>query len=70
MPIMSGFEAAREIRAAEACSGRHIPIVAMTAHALPEDRRLCLEAGMDDYVSKPLSPSELEQTVAKWSGRS
>ena len=54
MPEMDGFEATRAIRAQEQTSGQHIPIVAMTAHAMMGDRELCLEAGMDEYVSKPI----------------
>ena len=60
MPHMDGFEATRRIRAG-AASG--VPIIAMTAHAMEEDRKRCLEAGMDDYVSKPIRPQELETAV-------
>jgi two-component system, sensor histidine kinase and response regulator len=65
MPEMDGFEASRQIRAWEG-GGRHIPIIAMTAHALKGDRELCLEAGMDDYVSKPLDPRVLMQILDRW----
>lgn len=63
MPDMDGFEATRIIRDNERQSGRHIPIVAMTAHAMKGDRERCLEVGMDAYVSKPLRPRELIDTV-------
>jgi hypothetical protein len=59
MPVMGGLEATQQIRAEEAQSGRHTPIVAMTANAMSEDRQRCLDAGMDDYLSKPLSTDKL-----------
>jgi CheY-like chemotaxis protein len=59
MPIMSGLEATATIREKEMLSGRHIPIIAMTAHAMKGDRERCLAAGMDGYVSKPIQPQEL-----------
>jgi CheY-like chemotaxis protein len=54
MPVMDGFEATGVIRSKERQRGGHIPIIAMTAHAFPEDRERCLAAGMDGYISKPI----------------
>lgn len=66
MPGVSGFEATQIIREDEKTSGRHIPIIAMTAHAMAGDRERCLEAGMDDYISKPLKFEELMALISKW----
>jgi signal transduction histidine kinase/CheY-like chemotaxis protein/ligand-binding sensor domain-containing protein len=63
MPEMDGFEAAAAIRAREEGTGSHIPIIAMTAHAMKGDRERCLGAGMDAYVSKPIQASELIQAI-------
>jgi CheY-like chemotaxis protein len=59
MPVLDGFAATAAIRELEATSGRHTPIIAMTAHAMKGDRERCLGAGMDDYVSKPFQPRDL-----------
>ena len=65
MPEMDGYTAVRLIREREQKSGGHIPIIAMTANAMKGDREACLAAGMDDYVSKPISLKELAQAVAR-----
>jgi signal transduction histidine kinase/DNA-binding response OmpR family regulator len=65
MPEMDGLEATGAIRGAEKQTGRHIPIIAMTAHAMKGDRETCLEAGMDEYVSKPIRPRQLFDTLEK-----
>lgn len=59
MPVMDGFEAIRSIRAKEQTSGAHIPIVALTAHAMKGDREKCIAVGADDYVSKPIRTADL-----------
>jgi len=59
MPEMDGIEAAREIRKREEETGKHIPIVALTANAFEEDKKKCLEAGMDEYATKPIKIDEL-----------
>jgi CheY-like chemotaxis protein len=59
MPEMGGYEATQCIREKETFTGGHIPIVAMTAHALKGDREQCLQSGMDDYITKPIDPSKL-----------
>src|SRR5207249_8053012 len=59
MPLMDGLEATAVIRAKERKRGTHVPIVAMTAHAMKGDREHCLGAGMDDYVSKPIHAQQL-----------
>jgi CheY-like chemotaxis protein len=68
MPEMGGFEATAAIREKEKVTGRHLPIVAMTAHAMKGDAERCLEAGMDAYISKPVVGPDLFDLVEK-SGR-
>jgi signal transduction histidine kinase/ligand-binding sensor domain-containing protein/ActR/RegA family two-component response regulator len=65
MPVMDGFEATLEIRRGEA-AGRHIPIVAMTASASEDERRSCLSAGMNDFVSKPVGAATLGALIERW----
>ncbi|UJW74418.1 PAS-domain containing protein [Rhizobium sp. SL42] len=75
MPVMNGHQAAVIIRAQEARRGKgeHVPIIGVTAHALDSDREACLASGMDDYLSKPISPELLMRKIEQWragSGRS
>ncbi|MDX8377710.1 MAG: response regulator [Mariprofundales bacterium] len=68
MPIMDGFTAAANIRKREedAADGQHIPVIALTANAIEGDRERCIEAGMDDYMSKPFSREQLQTMLQKW----
>ncbi len=71
MPEMDGYEATGEIRqAGSPVHDRHVPIVAMTAHAMEGDREKCLKAGMNDYLAKPVTPQELSDMLDKWISRS
>jgi CheY-like chemotaxis protein len=77
MPTMDGFAATRAIREREAAPGqtggaqrRRLPIVALTAHAMQSDRQDCLDAGMDDYLTKPFTKDDLRSMVEKWCGGS
>jgi two-component system sensor histidine kinase/response regulator len=65
MPEMDGYEVAQRIREFEGPRS-HTPIIAMTAHALPEDRQRCLDAGMDDYVTKPIDPKKVFEVIDIW----
>ncbi len=65
MPVMDGLEASRAIRRMEADAGGRTPIIAMTAHAIKGDREQCLEAGMDDYISKPIDAENLHQMMER-----
>jgi signal transduction histidine kinase/PleD family two-component response regulator/HPt (histidine-containing phosphotransfer) domain-containing protein len=73
MPKMDGLKATREIRRREELIAQkkdagfsHIPIIAMTAHAMEGDKEICLKAGMDDYLTKPIKPGKFGETIARW----
>ena len=66
MPEMGGFEATAAIRERELAAGVRVPIIAMTAHAMKGDRERCLDAGMDDYITKPLDRKQLCAVVERW----
>jgi len=72
MPVMNGLQASQAIRDAELAGSEdqgHVPIIAVTAHAMSGDRERCYAAGMDDYLSKPVSPEKLESIIKKWIDR-
>jgi len=64
MPVMNGLDATRKIREIEKGSGRHVPIIALTANVMPGDRDRCLAAGMDDFLSKPFNKAGLAAKLA------
>ncbi len=66
MPDMDGFETTNVIRKSETMTGKHIPIIGLTAHAMEGDRDKCIAAGMDDYLSKPTSLDKMSRMLAKW----
>ncbi|MBJ6798986.1 response regulator [Geomonas propionica] len=66
MPELDGYEATRAIREREGEAGRHTPIIALTAHAMPGSRESCLSAGMDDFISKPFNLGQLQELIQRW----
>jgi CheY-like chemotaxis protein len=68
MPELGGMEAVSRIREEEAHTGRHIHIIALTAHAMKEDQTRCLAGGMDDYLSKPISTEALARSLHRVAG--
>jgi CheY-like chemotaxis protein len=65
MPVMSGLMAAEKIRALEASTNTHVPIIAITANAMLGDQEKCISAGIDDYISKPFQPSALVEKIKR-----
>jgi len=70
MPIMNGADTTLGIREIEAVKGFHTPIIAVTANAMVGDRERCLDAGMDDYLSKPFTPDEFRAILLRWTHHS
>ena len=68
MPEMDGFETTAAIRTRERETGNHLPIIAMTAHAMQGDRERCIAAGMDSYIAKPLKAAELIDLLERFAG--
>jgi len=66
MPVMGGFEATSTIREREKCTGGHQIVIAVTAHAMKGDREQCLAGGMDNYLSKPIRPQDLDEILEKY----
>jgi signal transduction histidine kinase/ActR/RegA family two-component response regulator len=65
MPVLNGYDATREIRKREP-AGQHLPIVALSASVLPEERQRCFDVGMDDYVAKPFNLQDLQSVLVRW----
>jgi two-component system sensor histidine kinase/response regulator len=69
MPEMDGLEATAAIRGQEKITGKHQPIIALTAHAMKGDREKCIAGGMDGYLTKPIRPQELDDVLEDFIGR-
>jgi CheY-like chemotaxis protein len=69
MPRMGGFEAVAALRERESGTGRRVPVIALSAHALVGYREKCLAAGMDDYLTKPIDPDRLYATIDEYADR-
>lgn len=69
MPEMDGYEAAAKIRELETGTGKHVPIIALTAHALANYREKSYSSGMDDYLTKPINPEEMFRVIHKFTGQ-
>jgi hypothetical protein len=69
MPVLDGLEATRMIRAIEALTGQHTPIIGVISHAQDGNAEQCIAAGMDDHMLKPISPERLEEKVLAWGGK-
>jgi CheY-like chemotaxis protein len=70
MPVMDGLEATREFRRRELTTGRHTPVIALTAGALVEERESCFVAGMDDYIAKPFTDDALRAVLERYGANS
>jgi CheY-like chemotaxis protein len=68
MPVMDGFELARQVRQGEFRTGRHTPVIALSAGAMDDDRQRCYDAGMDDHIAKPVQLAALERALRPWLG--
>lgn len=66
MPVTDGLRCTLQIRELQEAQGHRVPIIAVTAHALAGDRERCLEAGMDDYLSKPFTLEQLQEKIQQW----
>ncbi len=69
MPLLDGYDATRMIREREKTTGKHVPVIAMTAYAMEQDRRKCIEAGMDDFIPKPVDQELLGKMIAKYAAK-
>lgn len=66
MPVMDGLEATKRIRTLEKKTGKHTPIIAVTAHIKPADQHICINSGTNDYLAKPVSKGELSRSIKIW----